>query len=142
MKSIILAGAFMLLALTNSFAADIKITPTVERSFQTAFTQAENVQWTIVDQLYRADFTVDGERTIAFFSMKDGSLVATSRYMTVLDLPRVLQRSLKAQTANASILEVFEVQGAESLDYYVTIKQGDKATILKSAASEWAVYKK
>jgi hypothetical protein len=142
MKSLILAGAFMLLALTKSFAADITITPSVKRTFQTAFRNASEVKWSIVENVYRADFSIDGEKTIAFFNMEDGALVATSRYMSVQDLSRVLQRSLKKATASATILEVFEVQGNESIDYYVTIKQEGKTVILKSNTTDWKIYKK
>ena len=142
MKSIILAGAFLLLAFTKSFAADVNVSPSVLRTFQTSFSNATAVQWSVVDNVYRADFTIDGEKTIAFFNIADGSLVATSCYITVQDLPRVLQRSLKTHTSSAAVMEVFEVQGNESLDYYVTIRQADKTTILKSGSTEWIVYKK
>jgi hypothetical protein len=142
MKSIILAGAFLLLAFTKSFAADVNVAPSVMRSFQTSFYNASDVQWTIVDNVYRADFTIDGEKTIAFFSMADGALVATSRYITVQDLSRTLQRSLKPHISSATVMEVFEVQGNESMDYYVTIRQGDKTTVLKSVSTQWEIYKK
>ena len=142
MKSIILAGAFMLLALTNTFAADINVTPSVQRTFRTEFRNVSDVKWTIVDQLYRADFVVDGERTIAFFSPKDGSLVATSHYLSVQDLPRELHRSLKPHMATGKLVELFEVEGNDSFNYYAAIQNGDKTTIFKSTGTSWVVYKK
>lgn len=142
MKSIIIAAAFLLVAFTKSFAADVKVSPSVLRTFQTTFSNASDVQWTTADVLYRAEFTVEGERAIAFFSMENGSLVATSRYITVQDLPAVLRSSLKTRAAGANIMEVFEVHSNGALNYYVTIRQDDKKVILKSDSIKWSVYKK
>lgn len=142
MKSIIIAAAFLLVAFTQSFAADVKVSPSVLRTFQTTFSNASDVQWTTADVLYRAEFTVEGERAIAFFSMENGSLVATSRYITVQDLPSVLRSSLKTRAAGANIMEVFEVHSNGALNYYVTIRQDDKKVILKSDSIKWSVYKK
>lgn len=142
MKSMILAAAFMLAAFTQTFAADVAVKPTVLRSFQTSFNGASDIQWSIIENVYRADFVVDGEKTIAFFNMEDGALIATSRYITIKELPGVLRSSLKAQTAEATITEIFEVQSNGSIDYYVTVRDGAKSTILKSAITKWSVFKK
>ena len=142
MKSIIIAAALVLVAFTNSFAADVKVSPSVLRTFQTTFSNASEVQWTTVDVLYRAEFIVEGEKAIAFFSMENGSLVATSRYITVQDLPGVLRSSLKARAADASIVEVFEVHSNGAVNYYATIKQDDKKIVVKADSTNWNVYKK
>lgn len=143
MKSFILAAALMLAAFTSkSFAADIRVSPKVLHTFMATFGKASEVQWTSVDQLYRADFTVDGEKVIAFFNTADGNLVATSRYITVNELPRIAKNSLKTVVTSATITEVFEIQSNESLDFYATIRTGDKTSVLKWNSIKWEVYKK
>ncbi len=143
MKCVILAVALMLSALTTrTFAADVKVTPTTLFTFQVNFSDATNVQWTAVDNLYRADFTINGEQTIAYFSKADGTLVVTCRYLTVAELPRELQRSLKTKMVDATLIELYQIQNNDTVDYYATIVQADKLTIWKSANGKWDVFKK
>jgi hypothetical protein len=143
MKSLLLAGALFLAALTTqSFANDVKVTHAVMQSFKSTFTNASNVQWSVVERMYKAEFIVDGEKTAAFFDIEDGSLVATARYITINDLPRALRSSLKSQAASAVISEIFEVQSDEGIDYFATLLQDGKTVVLKSAATKWSVYKK
>src|SRR6476646_7517282 len=97
MKTIFLfAALFCVSAVNKTFANDVKISPVVMQTFKTSFSNATNVQWSVVNHLYRATFTLDDEQTIAFFSIEDGSLVASCHYLTISELPRTLQRSLKA----------------------------------------------
>ena len=142
MKSIILAGALMLATLTsNTFAADAKVSPVVLEAFKTSFTNVSEAQWSMVNHIYQAEFILNGEKLIAFFK-GDGTLVATSHYITIENLPYALQRSLIRRTISGSIIEIFEVQSDDQVDYYATVKQGEGQVILKSFASNWNVYKK
>lgn len=143
MRVLLLAGALFLAAITtNTFANDVTATHAVRRSFAQNFPEADNVQWSMIEQLYRADFNVDGEKRSAFFSANDGTLVATSRYMVAAQLPRALQNSLKSYTASFTLIEVFEVQHDDGADYYATVQKTGETLILKAAASKWDVYKK
>jgi hypothetical protein len=142
MKSIILAGALFLAALTSkTFAADIKVSPLVLHAFETSFKGATDVQWSIVNHLYRAEFTQEGEKTIAFIA-GDGTLVATSHYITVGELPQALQSSLVRRTITGSIMEVYEVQSEGQAHYYATVQHLDGKIVFKSASTGWYVYKK
>jgi hypothetical protein len=141
MKSIILAGALFLAALTSkTFAADTKVSYLVLHAFETNFSNAANAQWSVVNHLYRAEFTVAGETKIAFFS-SDGTLEATCRYITVGELPERLQHSLVRRTVTGSILEIFEVQSDRQTNYFATVKHLDGKIMLKSASIGWGVYK-
>jgi len=143
MKALLLSAALMLAALTTkTFAADVKVAPVVLQTFHSTFFNVSNVHWSKVDNLYKAEFDKDGEKTAAFFSIEDGTLVATARYITVQDLPRALRNSLKQQAATASITELFEVQGSNDIDYYATLQEAGKTIVLKAAAAKWNVYKK
>ena len=143
MKSIFLAAALMLAALTSkTFAADVKITPLVLQSFKNSFKEASDAQWSVVNHLYRVEFVNQNEKSIAFFN-GDGTLVATSRYIVLENLPYPLERSLIRRTVTGSILELFEVKSSDDqIDYYATVKQGEGQVILKSFGTKWSVYKK
>ena len=139
----ILAAALLLAGLTTkSFANDVKVTPVVLKSFQTMFAGAGDVQWSKVDYLYKAEFDIDGEKTAAFFSIEDGSLVATTRYLSISDLPRALRSELKKESEKAPLTELFEVQSETGTDYYATLQQDGKPLVLKAAINKWSVYKK
>jgi hypothetical protein len=143
MKLILLAGALLLATLTTkAFAAEVPVTPKVLHEFEATFRNATGVQWSVLDHLFKAEFTIAGQKTVAFFNSEDGRLVATSRYITMPELPRVLQNSLKEQAAVAPIAEIYEVVSDESWDYFATMQQGDKIVILKATSTKWEVYKK
>ena len=143
MKTVLLFAALLWAAASNqSFASDGNVNPGVLRTFQINFGQITDVKWSVVDQLYRADFEVDGEATSAFFSPEDGSMVACSRYLKISELPRTLQRSLAEAAASGAITEVFEVQSDAGTDYYATVQNDRKTVVLKAAAAKWNVYKK
>lgn len=139
---VLLAALFLVSATGKTFANEIKVTPLVMQSLEGSFRNASNVHWSIVDHMYKADFTQDDEQIAAFFSIEDGSLIASGRYLSVSQLPRVLQRSLNTTAASALIIEVFEVQGNDGTDYFATIQKDEKNIILKAAGSKWNVYKK
>lgn len=139
----ILAAALLLASVTTkTFANDVKVKPSVLRTFQSTFANVSNVQWSVVGHLYQAVFTVDGETTFAFFSSEDGLLVASSHYITISELPRGLRSTLKTEAADSKILELFEVQSDNGTDYYATLQNGDKTVILKGVSSKWSIYKK
>jgi len=143
MKSLLIAAVLMLSALTTkTFANDVRVTPKVLESFRSSFKKAADIEWTLDGGMYRADFTVKGKRKIAFFDMKEGELIVTCEYISITDLPEELQESLQEHTANATLKELFVVQSDDVPDYYATIKQDDKTTILKGRLEKWSVFKR
>ena len=142
MKTLILIAALVWASATNkTFATGVNVTPAVMQTFKSEFQNAANVQWSVVDHLYKAVFEQDGDEISAFFN-PDGSLVVSCRYLAMSDLPRTMQRSLKASAGSSNITEIFEVQNDEGADYYATVKKDSQVTILKAAAKKWNVYKK
>ena len=137
-----LFAALLLASATNKiFAKDVNVTPAVMQTFESEFLNVSDVQWSVVDHLYKAEFKEDGEETIAFFN-PDGSLVARCQYLSISDLPRAMQRSLKADAAFDNVTEIFEVQNDAGADYYVTVKKGSETKIIKAVANKWIEYKK
>jgi len=143
MKSLLLAAALMLAAFTTkTFASDGDVTPRVLETFKASFKRAADVQWRTDGGMYRADFTIKGERRIAFFDMKEGSLIVTCKYISITHLPEELQEDLERYTANAILKELFVVQKDDVPDYYATIQRNGKNTILKGSMEKWSVFKR
>lgn len=143
MKTIVLFAALLWASVASkSIAADVAVTPVVLHAFQQTFATAADVQWSVVDHLYKAEFSMEGEKRAAFFSADDGTLIASSRYINLTQLPRVLQSSLKTYIATCTLLELFEVQTDDCIDYYATVQTQGETVVLKAAAKNWKVYKK
>ena len=143
MKTLLLFAALIWAsATTKTFANDVPVNRIVLQSFESTFGRADAVKWSVVDNLYKAEFSVGGEATTAFFDPQDGSLIAFSRYLTIGELPRTLQGSLKKAAASDLITEVFEVQSDAGTDYYAAVQKQEGTVILKAASATWNVFKK
>lgn len=128
---------------SSSFAAD---EPEVSRaaiaSFQSTFATATEVKWTVNEEYYKADFSLNGQYASAYYDI-DGVLIATTRNITSLQLPIALQASLKKDYGSYWVSELFEVSNEDGTQYYVTLETADNKLILKAATTnEWKTYKK
>src|SRR5687767_12731191 len=143
MKSLIIA--FTLLATvmtTSSFAADPKVTPSVLRSFSKTFTTATQVDWSVTNNMYKAQFNLNGQVVTAFYH-SDGTMIAVTRNMTSVQLPVTLQVDLKKDYQDFWIADLFEVSDENGTDYYVTLESADEKVILKSVSNtSWSKFKK
>ena len=69
MKSLFIAILFAL-GISTASATDIKVNPAVLQSFQKSYSQAKNVSWSKVDQMYKVSFTIDNSIVYAFYSQE------------------------------------------------------------------------
>ena len=143
MKSLVIT--FTLLAnvlTTSSFAADPRVSPMVLRSFSKTFTTATEVDWSVINNMYKAQFTLNGQVVTAFYEA-NGTMVAVTRNMTSNQLPVTLQVELKKDYENFWITGLFELSDESGTDYYVTLESADETVILKSVSdNSWSRYKK
>ena len=128
---------------SSGFAAD---EPEVSRaaiaSFQSTFATATEVKWTVNENYYKADFSLNGQYASAYYDV-EGALIATTRNITSLQLPIALQASLKKDYNNYWVSELFEVSNETGTQYYVTLENADNKLILKAGSyNEWKTYKK
>ena len=137
----ILTAAASLFTNVSSAADKIEVTPAVVRSFTTTFAQASDVNWTVSNNLYKADFALNGQYASVFYEA-DGSLVATIRNITSLQLPITLQASLRKDYADYWISDLFELTNTEGTSYYVTLQCGDSKLILKASHTTWETFQK
>ncbi len=143
MKRFIIALTMAFSVFTMSaFAIDGTINPRVQKSFESSFASAKDVKWSMVENLYLAEFSVDGQKVSAFYDV-EGTLVATARHIAPQQLPISLQSSLKKRSEGYTLADIFEVNNQDGTSYYVTIDNGEKRIMLKSGvAGDWSVYKK
>ncbi len=143
MKSLFIAFTVLASVFTKtSFANEEKVSPIVLQSFQNTF-NAEKVEWkTINKNLYKAEFELNGFTVTAFYDA-EGVLVATTRNVTLLQVPVTLQSALKKNYPHLWITELFELSNDDGTEYYLTLENADTKVILKSSGSaRWSIYRK
>ena len=125
----------------TSFANNI--TPAVvTQSLQTFFTGAKEASWSVVNNLYKAEFVLDAQTITAYFDA-EGTLVASARNITASQLPILLQADLKKEYANYVVANTLELDNEDGVTYYVTVQNGSKTMQLKSIDyGAWTVFQK
>jgi hypothetical protein len=140
MKKIVIAAA--LFVSLSAFANEKIVSQKVLNAFQTEFTSAQEVAWTVISDYYKADFDMNGQKVSAFYNT-DGDLMGITRNISPVQLPVRLQINLRKNYVNYWISDLFEVAKNSGTTYYVTMEDGDKKIVLTSeAGSGWSTYKK
>ena len=138
MKSLILAIIFSSLFGEKSDAQNIPAG--ISQAFISTFPQATKASWSSTGKLYKAEFSIAGEKQIAFFN-QSGELVAESRYIDFTNLSHRLRLDLIKQFPNYNISEIFEVYSDLKTDYYVTLERNGISFILKSTENgKWKLF--
>ena len=138
MKSLILAVIFSSLLAAKS---DAQTVPSgISQAFKSSFPHTEDANWSTTGKLYRAEFTLEGEKQFAFFSQA-GELLAESRYIDFTSLSHRLRLDLIKRFPNYNISEMFEVNSELDTDYYVTLERNGISFIVKSSNnSKWKIF--
>jgi hypothetical protein len=137
MKKIISITAILLAFSTVSVFAQTKTPPVVVGSFDKAFAAAGKPVWTVVNDLYRVDFTLQDEQLTAYFKA-DGELYASSRTITQQQLPISLKASLEKHLGNNTLASLFEVDGQDGIAYYARVNEQKSEILLQSTSfGEW-----
>jgi len=125
----------------SSFANDPDVNAAALQSFNKSFKNATEVNWTISNTFYKANFVLDGQYVAAYYD-GDGKMIALTRNVSSTQLPIVLQANLKKNYENFWISDLFEVTNEEGTSYFVTIENADTTMILKSNNQCWERFKK
>ncbi len=127
---------------TNTFAQS-KTPAVVLQSFTSSYDNAKEVTWTEVDNLYKANFNLDGQQNIFAFFDAGGNLVASARNISFLQLPIPLQAGLKKNFKIYFSSELFEVNNEEGTTYYATLENSDfKLQVKSTSYGDWTTYQK
>jgi hypothetical protein len=137
--SIITTAFITLSSFANSSA---EVNQTVIKSFQKEFNNASNVEWTLMNGLNKATFTLNGNVMFAFYT-NSGERVALTRNLTSDQLPIVLTAELKKNYEGYWITDLFEIATDSQTSYYVTLENADHKIVLESVGVQgWQSYKK
>jgi len=116
MKKIIV-GLTLLLSLASftAFArGEEEVSKEILLSFKNEFKTAENVSWTVADEIATASFNLNGFRVQAYFD-EDGQLLGTARNILFEQLPINVINALNNRFAAAPVYEIVEYnRGAET----------------------------
>ena|ERR1044071_6578513 len=140
MKKIIL----ILAIITSSVAAVASgdsVDPKVLDAFNSEFKTAKEVQWTVGENYYRANFTYNNQHVFAYYNA-EGECLGLSRYISPASLPISLQSNLKKNYADYWVSDLFEVAKEDGTSYYITLENADTKLILKATGNNWSPYQK
>ena len=123
MKKIIV-GLTLLLSLASftAFArGEEKVNEETLLSFKKEFKTAENVSWTVADEIATASFSLNGFRVQAYFD-EEGQLLGTARSILFEQLPITVINSVNNRFETAPVYEIVEyTRGAETF-YCMTVE--------------------
>lgn len=142
MKPILIAVALLAGTLTKTFASEVPaVQPTVLKSFKSTFANATEVGWSTTEDLYKAEFALNGRYITAYYTA-DGTMAALTRHIGATELPVILQTAIKNDYKDQWVSDVLEVTTDGGVQYYVTLENADSKVILKSASTVWNTFKK
>lgn len=134
--------ALSLLGLSSFANAGEEISPAAIKSFNSSFKTATEVNWTVSENYYKANFALNGQYVSAFYDA-EGTMIALTRNISSLQLPITLQASLKKSYENYWISDLVEMATDSGTSYYITLENADTKLILKSSSnSDWSNFKK
>lgn len=143
MKHLLIAITFfMATAFSQTATATEKTNPAVLQTFTNTFSGATAVEWSVTNNIYKASFTYNGQVVTAFYST-DGTQLALTKNLSTDQLPITLQAELKKNYDGYWVSDLFEMNDASGLSYYITLETGDTKVVLKSQSTfSWGTFQK
>ncbi|HYH14542.1 MAG TPA: hypothetical protein VD794_04955 [Flavisolibacter sp.] len=143
MKHLLIAFVIAATSILNpANASDKSTSPEALASFQSTYSNATDVSWVNIGELYKVTFTLDGKAATAFYNTT-GSLVAVTKNLSSMELPSALKASLKKEMKDGYISDLFMMSSEQGLVYYVTFENADTKLVMKSTnGKKWTVFQK
>jgi hypothetical protein len=131
MKKLFFAVLVSLTVVSSAFAKDTKKVSAVAASnFKAEFVKATDVNWTTTDQYIKASFVMDNEKREVYYN-PSGEKIASSRTISIDELPVKAKRSLAKSFSNYTIKEAIEFEGTEDSGYFVSLEDEKESLVLK-----------
>lgn len=131
-----------LLIINSSFANTPVISANVIHSFEHNYKNADNVKWSEIKNMIKAEFTLEG-RGAAIYYNEDGDLIAMTKYMSTLELPAKLQQNLQPKMKGYWVSDVFQLIANGEITYYITLENNEVKIVYQSFADKkWVITQK
>ena len=141
-KKIVTLIAFVMFAITTTFAGGNDISKDALASFSGTFAKATDVKWENENTFYKASFKMNGQSLSALLS-EEGKLIAVSRNILSTELPLNLQASLSKNFAAYWISDLVEYAVGNETLYYLTVENADQKSVYESVGTyDWSLLKK
>jgi hypothetical protein len=141
MKKVLMTLAIAISSIV-AFAGEGNVSKNALNSFNKEFTGAKEVRWTTSSEFYKADFILNDQYIMAFYS-KDGEFIGMARNISSLNLPLKLQSKVRNDYADYWISDLFELSDYDGTHYYITVENADSKVLLRSSDNtDWSIFKK
>ena len=131
MKKLFLSLLIASTVAASAFAKDTKkVNSLVARNFRVEFANASNINWATTDNYIKASFVIDDEKMEAFYNEK-GEKIASSRTISIDELPVKAKRSLAKNYAGYTVKETIEFEGIDDSGYYISAENEKESVVLK-----------
>ena len=129
--------------ISSSFATPTDdINSQVKASFRKDFQKAELIGSEVSKQFTKLTFKMNDMVMFAFYS-DNGELLAVTRNIKSSQLPIQLLLQLKKDYNDYWISDLFELNGEDLNNYYITVENADKKITLRSTNnSTWELYER
>jgi hypothetical protein len=149
MKKIFLTIATAALLSVNVFAADggkkaettANVSYSVQHAFSADFSDATNIAWSVNKNCQKVDFTVDGTKKTAFYTLA-GDFLGVTQYAAYSAIPAKSQKLIadeyKGYTANSVIVYQANesvVSDIDATSYFVDLKNTDHEVLVRVTGS-------
>lgn len=133
MKRLFFVGLAACLITLSSFISE-KNVPEVLNTFYKTFNNAQDVNWTEVDDMVRINFTLNGHSHHAYYM--NATLVVVATEIQIEELPETLRFQLAE--LKGTITEVYQMNKNNRKEYCVTLDTASKRIVLKGT-NKWRV---
>lgn len=131
MKKLFISALLALSVAASAFAKDPNnINSALLRSFKADFKNASEVSWVTARDYTKASFTLNNERMEAFYNNK-GEVIATSKSITLDELPVSAKRAFTKKFADYTVKEAIRMEGSEESAYYISAENEKETLIVK-----------
>ena len=137
MKNLFIILSAIMFFASPAFANSFTGNGPVMASFQKDFRNAEEVQWSMIDNYYKASFMLEDQHVTAFYE-ENGHLLALTRNISTTQLPLALGLELKRNLGHYWVTELFEFTSEDGTAYYITLEDGSESILMRSSGhSDW-----
>ncbi|RFS22432.1 hypothetical protein DVR12_11515 [Chitinophaga silvatica] len=135
MKKLVAILGISLVLCTNSLFAnayETTVSKKISSSFNEYFVGAKDVKWYTDDnQTFTAKFTLNSSKVTAYYR-EDGSLLATSRFLTGSQLPINVLTKLNKKYADCTVYSAVEYSADDVTVFYITMESKDSWITVKA----------